>query len=86
MGAMRTQLDSDCHYLQVSPAEYPDNLASQLSYNVSELVAPNYGWANAIPGADGFVDMTVNNSRIAFQGSGYHDTVSKRSVSVNRAA
>jgi hypothetical protein len=44
---------------------------------VSELVAPNYGWANAIPGGQALVDMTVNNSQIAFNGSGYHDTVSK---------
>jgi hypothetical protein len=39
-------------------------------------IMPNVGWANAIPDAESIVEFTIQGSRFAFTGVGYHDKVS----------
>lgn len=43
--------------------------------NQNTLVAPNLGWAAAIPDADGTVNLTVYGTPVQFQGPAYHDKV-----------
>jgi hypothetical protein len=37
---------------------------------------PNVGWANAIPDAQGTVDLEIGGSKLDFTGPAYHDQVS----------
>lgn len=38
-------------------------------------LAPGLGWANAVPDADGQVNLVLNGEPLQFAGSGYHDKV-----------
>jgi hypothetical protein len=38
-------------------------------------VGPHIGWANAIPDAASTVELTINGTKLAFAGTGYHDKV-----------
>jgi hypothetical protein len=38
-------------------------------------VAPNVGWANAIPDANSWVNLEIFGSKLKFEGYGYHDKV-----------
>jgi hypothetical protein len=39
------------------------------------MVAPQIGWANAVPDAAADVDMILGGTRVAYKGVGYHDKV-----------
>lgn len=59
---------------EIAPAHYPCGPIETPAGQSFEL-APNLGWANAVPDARGTVDMTVNGERVQFSGFGYHDKV-----------
>lgn len=56
----------------LAPAHYPCG-PDQAGQNM--MVAPNIGWSNAMPDADGDVDFTILGTRLKFNGVAYHDKV-----------
>jgi hypothetical protein len=57
---------------QIAPAHYPCGPAVA-GQNME--VGPHIGWANAIPDAASTVELTINGTKLAFAGTGYHDKV-----------
>lgn len=55
-----------------APAHYP---CGPIGANMDMMVAPRIGWANAIPDADGTVDMIIDGEELKFEGVAYHDKV-----------
>lgn len=55
-----------------APAHYPCGPAEG---GQKLEVGPNIGWSNAIPDAVAVVDFTMDGSKLAFKGVGYHDKV-----------
>ena len=43
-------------------------------------LAPGLGWANAVPDANGQVNLMLNGEPLQFNGSGYHDKVCTTSI------
>jgi hypothetical protein len=39
------------------------------------MVAPEIGWANAVPDGIADVDFTLSGTKVAWKGVGYHDKV-----------
>lgn len=59
---------------KIAPAHYPCGRITNPAGQSFEL-APNLGWANAVPDARGTIDMMVNGESVKFSGFGYHDKV-----------
>ncbi|KAJ6457615.1 hypothetical protein C8R45DRAFT_844134 [Mycena sanguinolenta] len=53
-----------------APAHYP---CGPVAAGRTLEIAPNIGWANAVPDAASVVNLTISGTHIAFGGSGYHD-------------
>ena len=58
----------------VAPAHYP---CGPVGPGQNMMVGPNIGWSNAMPDANGVVNLTVGGSQLAFSGVAYHDQVKK---------
>ncbi|KAJ6561271.1 hypothetical protein B0H10DRAFT_1966618 [Mycena sp. CBHHK59/15] len=57
-------------FKSAAPAHYP---CGPVAVGQNLEVGPNIGWANAIPDAVSAVHLTVNGTKLAFTGAGYHD-------------
>ncbi|KAK9486764.1 hypothetical protein V1527DRAFT_518499 [Lipomyces starkeyi] len=51
---------------------YPFNFAAERD-NSTEVLAPNFGWANAVPDADAHADLAIGDIKLHIVGRGYHD-------------
>jgi hypothetical protein len=56
----------------LAPGHYPCGPARS---GENMMVAPEIGWANAVPDAVADVDFTLAGTKVAFRGVGYHDKV-----------
>lgn len=56
-----------------APGHYP---CGPVRSGENMMVAPQIGWANAVPDGVADVDFTLAGTKIAFKGVGYHDKVS----------
>ncbi|KAJ7225045.1 hypothetical protein C8J57DRAFT_1440143 [Mycena rebaudengoi] len=63
-------MEGQIHFQPHAPAHYSCGSAVA---GQNMVVAPNIGWANALPDAAATVDLTVGGTRLAFKGAGYHD-------------
>lgn len=55
-----------------APAHYPCGPAIAKQ---NMMVAPEIGWSNIIPDAEGIVNFTILDSKLEFEGIAYHDKV-----------
>ncbi|KAK9326703.1 hypothetical protein V1520DRAFT_366045 [Lipomyces starkeyi] len=60
------------YFQSAAPAHYPFNFAAERT-NSTELFAPNFGWANAVPDADAHAHLTIGGTKLHIVGRGYHD-------------
>ncbi|KAJ7133780.1 hypothetical protein C8R46DRAFT_1235373 [Mycena filopes] len=58
---------------KVAPAHYPCGPAEPGLESMA--VAPGIGWVNSLPDAQSSVNLTVQGTKLAFAGTGYHDKV-----------
>ena len=56
----------------LAPGHYP---CGPIRSGENMMVAPEIGWANAVPDGDADVDFTIAGVKVAFKGVGYHDKV-----------
>jgi len=56
----------------VAPGHYP---CGPVRPGENIMVAPEIGWANAVPDAVADIDFTLGGVKLAFKGVGYHDKV-----------
>lgn len=56
----------------LAPGHYP---CGPVRSGENMMVAPEIGWANAVPDAVADVDFTLGGTKVAFKGVGYHDKV-----------
>ncbi|KAJ5638173.1 hypothetical protein N7490_008052 [Penicillium lividum] len=58
----------------IMESEQSPHLPCGIQDEISTLeIVPNIGWASLIPDADANVDMSIQGSKLNFQGRGYHD-------------
>jgi hypothetical protein len=56
----------------VAPGHYP---CGPVRSGENMMVAPEIGWANAVPDGIADVDFTLSGTKVAWKGVGYHDKV-----------
>ncbi|KAK9319353.1 hypothetical protein V1517DRAFT_51832 [Lipomyces orientalis] len=79
MSCYTITIDSDAvgvkgalYFHGTAPAHYPFNFAAERS-NSTEIFAPNFGWANAVPDSDARAHLTIGGTKLHIVGRGYHD-------------
>ncbi|KAK9243479.1 hypothetical protein V1506DRAFT_544316 [Lipomyces tetrasporus] len=60
------------YFQSAAPAHYPFNFAAERT-DSTEVLAPNFGWANAVPDSDAQAHLSIGGTKLHIVGRGYHD-------------